>query len=204
MIFILDDEQRADLKLLESLAAEYIDEFCRLGVEFVRAGEKEKIYTKAGSALGIDSAAVQKLLHAISYVFLEGGRLALTPEEFHESLKASGVAPASKQLETLTSTYTVEQEFLRSSCLTPSGNAIPQYQNLEWRLDVELSRRGNLHVCEPSFLLQLETAGEQPTNHGRHMFECDYATLHHITTQLDAALAEGNNPRSRRIQRYIR
>jgi len=94
--------------------------------------------------------------------------------------------------------------------LAEKSFSLPQYQNLEWRLDVQLGSRSVRNQNEPLFLLKLDThstALNQETSQPeiqQHFLQTDYINLKHLTYELEAALQEMKSGHCRRIIRNIK
>jgi hypothetical protein len=85
---------------------------------------------------------------------------------------------------------------------TAFSMTLPEYQHLDWRIDVELGRRTVSQDATPKFMLRLDLAegGEGRSLH----LQSDYANMKHLLAQLEAAVAEERSVHARRFQRYIR
>lgn len=98
--------------------------------------------------------------------------------------------------------------------------SIHRYQNLEWRLDIELARRNSTTVTEPKFQLRLDvstidsssTESPLPSNSfavsvsetcTSHHLQADYANMKNLQVQLQKALDELGGVHSQRMMRYI-
>eukprot|EP00762_Andalucia_godoyi_P003820 ANDGO_08611.mRNA.1 COMM domain-containing protein 2 len=198
MLLILEEEQKNDLKLLDGMDPAVLGDFVPLAVSFFRTGEKEKVVTKAASMLSVAQPVVQRCLYGLSMLYLQCAKQGMTAKECLDSLTAAGCAQAVATR--VSDEYAGAFEYLRSSALKLEDvSDVGKYQNLEWRLDVEISKRALFHTMEPRFVLGLQTSSQ-----GKQFMECSYGTLAHIVDELETALAESTNPRSRRIQRYIK
>jgi hypothetical protein len=80
--------------------------------------------------------------------------------------------------------------------------SLPEYQHLDWRIDVELGRRTVAEDATPKFMLRLDiaTANDAKSIH----LQSDFANMKNILVQLEAAVAEERSVHARRFQRYIR
>jgi hypothetical protein len=81
--------------------------------------------------------------------------------------------------------------------------SLPQYQHLDWRIDVEIGRRSVAQDAEPKFMLRLDTSDPSSDEVRSVHMQADLVSMKHILTQLEAALAEERSVHAKRFQRYI-
>ncbi|KAL4485027.1 hypothetical protein ABPG72_014547 [Tetrahymena utriculariae] len=75
----------------------------------------------------------------------------------------------------------------------------PEYANLRWRFDLQVSSRTNESETKPKILMQLDLL-----NNGKlegHILETDYANLKHLTDELTSALKLHNSLAQKKIQK---
>ncbi|KAL4473539.1 hypothetical protein ABPG74_022403 [Tetrahymena malaccensis] len=75
----------------------------------------------------------------------------------------------------------------------------PEYANLRWRFDLQVSSRTNESETKPKILMQLDLL-----NNGKvegHILETDYANLKHLTDELTQALKLHNSLAQKKIQK---
>ena len=83
-----------------------------------------------------------------------------------------------------------------------TGIGLQEFSDLDWRIDLEVSRRSLDQEALPSFMLRLDLARSDRSS--RSVFlQADPATMRRLQAQLEAALAEEKSVHSRRFQRYI-
>lgn len=83
--------------------------------------------------------------------------------------------------------------------------SLPQYQHLDWRIDVEIGRRSIQQDSDLKFMVRLDTSdpsSKEANTKSVHM-QSDLSSMKHILSQLEAALAEERSVHARRFQRYI-
>jgi COMM domain containing 2 len=92
----------------------------------------------------------------------------------------------------------LQQLFRLSNSLSFGISSIPQYKDLEWRLDVEVDRRSIREISNPVFTCKLNT------NQGDILFSSQYLDLKHVCDVLEQALKESRSTHVRRIRKYIK
>ena len=77
--------------------------------------------------------------------------------------------------------------------------SIPQYQRLEWRLDVEVANRykGDSEHGRPVYTLDLVT------QESTIRMECDYVTLSRMEEELTKAVQSSYSTTARRVEEYL-
>lgn len=83
---------------------------------------------------------------------------------------------------------------------TQHDATLPKYQNLSWRLDIELDKK-SLRQAKPNatYLLHLQLQDQS-----QRLLSAQYHDLVHITSQLEVALKEVNSLHVRRVRNYIK
>lgn len=84
------------------------------------------------------------------------------------------------------------------------GMSLPEYKNLEWRLDVELSSRTVSQEAAPKYTLRLDLSEGSSTKYRSLAFHSDFANMKNLLCRLEDAAAEERGVHARRFQRYIR
>ena len=82
--------------------------------------------------------------------------------------------------------------------------SLPQFQDLQWRIDVSLARRSAAQDASPKFMLNLgltDSSSKDGTCSLR--FQSDHASMKHILDQLEAAVLEERSVHARRFQKYV-
>lgn len=80
---------------------------------------------------------------------------------------------------------------------------LPEYRDLQWRLDVEVGRRMRTKETRPLVVMRLDTVAATGGVESTWM-EADLTNLHHVLDELRAAVGEAKGVHSQRMQRYIR
>jgi hypothetical protein len=88
-------------------------------------------------------------------------------------------------------------------------SAIPQYKDLEWRMEIELDRRNMRQLMRPHFTLNVVTTEQKEwgitneKNENNVYMNAEYHDLRHVTDVLGEALKEIKTQHVRRIRHYI-
>lgn len=200
MLLVLSDEHKEHLGFLIEVDSTVVGEFGRIAVEFLRKGTNPKIYEGAARKLSVAVETVQHGVEGLMYLLTESSKLLISDVDFQDSVLVLGFTEELNQL--LLQLYLEHRKEIRSilSQLNPS---LPQYHNLEWRLDVQLASRALRQQVKPvvSLKLHLEDSGGERR---ARVLQTDPATLLHLISTLEAALAELKTNHCRRILRNIK
>jgi hypothetical protein len=149
MLLNLNERVVRDLALLGAISdPSFISQFCTVSLEFLQSGAKRSMFTRAATALGVEVEVVAGCIMALSHVFLESARANLSAAEVSASLGDVAVTEAGKKI--IAEFYTSNQRALRDKLLGGSGPqggagigsspAVPEYRQLDWRLEIEVRR----------------------------------------------------------------
>lgn len=198
MVLTLSKEVEEDVRLLTRLPPAGFKEFCKISIENILQGAANRNYAKAAESLKVDVDAVQRAVDGLSEVFIEASKRSVGDEDLQVSLTQLQLSPEAQKI--LLEFYHASSSDIRT-LLSGMAMKLPSYVGLDWRLDVQLASRCLRQQANPSFLLRLETTNPDPIS---HTLECDFANLHHVSEQLQAALAQVKTTHSKRILRYLR
>mmetsp|Transcript_11456 Transcript_11456/g.14158 ORF Transcript_11456/g.14158 Transcript_11456/m.14158 type:complete len:97 (-) Transcript_11456:25-315(-) len=87
------------------------------------------------------------------------------------------------------------------SILAELSFGLPHYDNISWRLDVQVASRTLNKQVEPIFTIKLETL--EPEHKVRYL-QTDIVNLKHIVAELERALQELKSAHCRRIIRNVK
>lgn len=129
-------------------------------------------------------------------MFAEATKYKLTCDDLYDSLLA---------LEFSESTSKIVKEAFSSSnshnALSNCSPSLPEYDNLEWRLDVQLASRSLHQQITPIIRMKLHTSDGEEKN--THIIQTDPVNLRHMSRVIDEALNEMKTNHVRRILRNI-
>ncbi|XP_054556713.1 COMM domain-containing protein 2 isoform X2 [Talpa occidentalis] len=174
MLLDLSEEHKEHLAFLPRVDCAVVAEFGRIAVEFLRRGSNPKVYEGAARKLNVSSDTVQHGVEGLTYLLTESSKLMLYLDN-------------RKEIRTILNE------------LVPD---LPSYQNLEWRLDVQLASRSLRQQIKPSVTIKLHL--HQNGDHNTKVLQTDPATLLHLVQQLEQALEEMKTNHCRRVVRNIK
>lgn len=192
---------------------------------------------KLAERLQRDRSQVERAIQALAYVFASSGKAGLSDEEFQFSL-FDVPQLSEQTLQTLVDTYAREKQELRRllSMGTRAADHVDvtvgnddkqqdaddlavqfesglmlgenRYQDLRWRLDLEVdSRMVRNPMPRARYLVRLDTTksgGKNGATSNQQYFHADYQDLVHMCSTLEAALRELHSVNVRRIKTYIK
>lgn len=200
MIIVISEAHKKDLAFLKEQPVEVLAEFCKLTLGFLRKGDKgsRKVFVGASKKLGVSVKIIEAGINALAFLFSEATKLNLKEQDFVDSIDALAFPDTHNAC--LKEAYLGNKVEIRS-LLHDISMDLPHYNNLEWRLDFQLSSRTSRSLLNPIFLLELETVDKSKTH--TEILQADWANLKHLTTELEAALDTIKEVYARRVSRNI-
>mmetsp|Transcript_24231 Transcript_24231/g.41386 ORF Transcript_24231/g.41386 Transcript_24231/m.41386 type:complete len:199 (+) Transcript_24231:19-615(+) len=198
MVVVLTDEHKADLALLRELPPAALAEFAKIAVEFLRNGPNPKIYSGAAQKLEVSPSDVKGAVEALSFVFAECAKSNITELDFLDTLLV--LAFPQEINEGLKNMYEKYKKEIRS-ILAELSFGLPHYDNISWRLDVQVASRTLNKQVEPIFTIKLETLEPEPRV---QYLQTDIVNLKHIVAELERGLQEMKSAHCRRIIRNVK
>lgn len=173
-------------------------QFCQLALDFTLHGGKTEALAKAAATLGAAPDAVASGVAGLSNLLMEASKNNLRRGEF-----ALGVIdlPASEAVKEQVCDFYLAHSKEVLAHLASRTMGLPEYQHLDWRLDVELGGRMQRSRVEPKFVVRLDTRSPAPRS---RYLEADHAMLKRMIAELSAAEAAVKTTHSQRVARYIR
>jgi len=203
MILVFDEKHKNDLSFIERLAPGILNEFCKIAIQFIKAGSNKNapnIFHGAAQKLGVTREEIQHCVEGLVHLFSESAKHKLSDMDFNDSLLFLELSGELK--ERLKEHYLSNLDELRA-VLSDLSFEPPHYQNLSWRLDLQIASRTQYQQFKPEFLLELTTVdGDDKTQ--KQFLQADYSNLKHLCTELENALKEAQSGHTRRVVRSIR
>ncbi|KAG9494273.1 COMM domain-containing protein 2 [Eleutherodactylus coqui] len=199
MLLVLSDEHRAHLQILTQVEGAVVGEFGRIAVEFLRKGSNPKVYEGAARKLEVSSTTIQEAVEGLTYLLTESSKLMISDIDFQDSVLVLGFPEELNKV--LLQLYLENRKEIRQILSELEPN-LPQYHNLEWRLDVQLASRSLRHQIKPTVTMKLHLKENDELE--TSVLQTDPATLVHIIQELEQALAEMKTNHCRRIVRNIK
>ncbi|KAF2072651.1 hypothetical protein CYY_006030 [Polysphondylium violaceum] len=203
MIIELDAKHKQDLLFLKTLSPEIVNEFCRIGLEFMKSGSNRKLYIGAAQKLNVSPDKIESVIDAITHLFSESSRYLLNENDFNDSL--SPLKFEEELVNQLREVYFENRKDIRN-VLQEFYPHLDHYSNLEWRLDTQVANRSLGQSINPIYMLKLSTKNGNVEGKGLKEFllQTDPNNLKHITTELESALMEAKSYENRLIMRNIK
>eukprot|EP01095_Lingulamoeba_sp_RSL-Kostka_P006411 TRINITY_DN2007_c0_g1_i1.p1 TRINITY_DN2007_c0_g1~~TRINITY_DN2007_c0_g1_i1.p1 ORF type:complete len:218 (-),score=55.28 TRINITY_DN2007_c0_g1_i1:12-665(-) len=198
MVVVLSKKHKQDLQFLIEVDEVILKEFARISVEFLRNGSNPKMLPAAAKKLGVSAGVVQGAVQGLSFVFAESARQNCSDIEFHETLLVLQFPEDLNQ--SLTELYLLHKKEMRK-VLNELTFTLPHYENMNWRLDIQIASRTLNKQMTPIYTLKFEIA--TPNGPRYETLQVDYANLQHLTLEIDNALKELKSTHCRRIMRNV-
>lgn len=167
-----------------------------------------KTYSRAASSLSLTPSQVQSSIEALSALFLFATKKGWNDTQFTQAVaELQFPAPLSSSI---LSVYTSQRAELRYS-LQAGESTLEHYEDLSWRVDVEIGNSALRHMNESIYVCELSTSnrGVGETEYSedekkKHLFEADFATMKHVEEVLEQAIKEVNTKQAKKILRYVK
>lgn len=200
MLLVLSEEQKEHLKFLTSVEIDVFLEFARISLDSILKGSSNpKIFLAAAQKLGVDVNTVKNGISGLQHVLTESSRLMIGEIDFQDSVLTLGFSE--EVITALLQMYLANRREIRN-ILSEMSLGVPQYNDLEWRFDVELASRSLQHQTNPVLIMRLHTKeGEEKS---ADVLQTDPVNLIHLTTELENAMQEMKTAHCRRIVRNIK
>ena len=197
------DVIRSKLALLEGLNPENINGFCKFALESLLDGSASVSFSSVAKKMKKTTAEITDCVLAISKIFVNlvkkkrGTLNSATVYLNSLDLPANSIGVVSK--------FYIENRLPIRKSVTSSGIQLHAYKNVDWRLQMELSRRMAHSTMRPTFLLKLDTTGVgESASEVSHILEADLSTITMMKEQLRAAVKENESVHIQRLYRYVR
>lgn len=198
MLLRLSPENLEHLEFLRDADEQLVNEFGSISLQFLSNGINRKIFKAAAQKLDVDVSIIEKAVVGLMKLFSEASKNGLQGSDFYDSLITLEFNTANaRTLDKLYSECSKDTRHMLSQC-APS---LPQYEDLEWRLDVKLATRCLHQQLTPNVLLKFHIKdGEKQEC---KVLQTDPVNLIHTTQVLEEALGELKTKHVRRIVRTV-
>lgn len=203
MLLVLSEDHKEHLSFLPKVDTAVVAEFGRIALEFIRKGTSTRIYEGAARKLGVPVEMVQHGVEGLMFLMTESSKHMISEVDFLDSVLVLGFGDELNQL--LLQLYLQHNSQIRG-ILGQLPTDMLAYQNLEWRLDVQLASRSIRHQVIPKLTMRLHLTEdcESRRDHYSRILQTDPSTLLHLISTLEAALAAIKTSHARRILRNIK
>ena len=159
MLISFDESTVKDVELLANVSdSGVVDGLLELSLKALKDGVKQSYFGKLGKKLGVDDEIVVRIVEGVAKLTMEAAKANLSKDHF--TLAALDIGLPDATMGALIRFYVehraIVDEIVKSTAQTRPGST-PYYQNLDWRLDVEVARRTLHSSIEPSLLPKLDT-----------------------------------------------
>eukprot|EP00940_MAST-03C_sp_MAST-3C-sp2_P001317 g1317.t1 len=180
----------------------HIGSICKVALQFCSKGKSEALVSKCAKKFQIDEDIVYRAVNGISQMFMLATKQNITPNALNSSLRAE--KNVDEEIVGIITEFYGENSEQIEACLERMVIHLPEYKDLDWRLDMELSKRTLHGRMEPHFTMQLDTldAGRDGGVSRRYL-EIDFAHLKLLHSSLTAAVKERESVHVERMKRYI-
>ncbi|TYZ63673.1 hypothetical protein PybrP1_012212 [[Pythium] brassicae (nom. inval.)] len=204
-----DERVLAAMARAKLLPLEYFETASVAATALFRSEAKPRHKRLARAALaaasGWSQAEMEETVLALAKILMDAAKAELGEHHFRAAVTAMDVP--SEHADALTKLYLEHADAIKASVSRETGTNIPQYQSLEWRIDLEVGSRFVRHSPKPIVTLSVDTL-TQPSSADLPLrrFTCmrvDYDNLRNLERQLENALREVDATHASRIQRYL-
>ncbi|CEG36593.1 HCaRG [Plasmopara halstedii] len=194
------DERVLDgVVLTNALSTENFEELCKLAIRLFGTDKQSKRrLTRAALACGWESEQTEQAVLVIAKILMDGTKADMSEHAFRAFIREMTLLE--KHVEVLA-------QAIRECVSRDKSINIPRYQNLEWRIDLELGTRFHRHKPKPVVTLRLDTATQDCSSTvSQTQSTClrvNYDGLKLMQRQLETALKEVDSIHCSRIQRFL-
>ncbi|XP_076166877.1 COMM domain-containing protein 2-like [Ptiloglossa arizonensis] len=202
MLLTLKPDHKKHVLLLTEHAPQVLQDFCKLALDYLQKGPNIKLYNAAAQKLEVEVNVIKNSVEGLVNLLLESCRYKLNSEDFRDSVIALGFSEDQEAI--LSKLYNTKKDEVLN-VLTNIGFKLPEYQNMEWRFEVQLASRSLLKQVAPLITLDLSIKNSDKNENVEHvLLQTDPVNLLHIVQELEEALQEGRSQHIRRLSRVIK
>lgn len=199
MLLTLSEEHKKHLKFFSELGVDVLNDFLRLALQFIKSGVNTKVFPGAAEKLGVAVTDVKNGVEGLMHFLTECSKTMISELDFQDSALLLGFSE--EMIKELLQVYLDNRKEIRQM-MSDISMDLPHYQDLEWRLDVQVSSRTLKRQTEPDIVMKLVTSDDGQSS--AKVLETDPVNLLHLTNRLEAALRESRSQHCRRIMRNIK
>ena len=148
----------------------------------------------------IEQEVFEKIVEGLLFLLSEASKNYIPEIDFLDSILTLGFSEKMKN--SLKDAYLKNRDQIRKIGKTISVE-LPNYKNLDWRLDIEIASRSLRGQINPIYLLKMETEGSDGEVQS-NLLQTDVVNLKHIVQELENALSESKSGYARRIMRNVK
>merc|ERR1711907_235460 len=186
----------AHLGFIAGLPGPALAQFCGIAIDFISHGPNRSKFAKAAESLGTSVDEVTNGVDALAHLFCIAAKDALGPKGFAAVIRPHGFSEEATK--TLFQVHVGHQANIRK-ILKDMESSAPHYENMHWRLDVQVASKSVRNTVEPTFLMRIDTNDAKGSQ--SHHLEADFANLDHLHQELSEALKASTQPQYNRVSR---
>uniref|UniRef100_A0A7S2FVU4 COMM domain-containing protein n=1 Tax=Florenciella parvula TaxID=236787 RepID=A0A7S2FVU4_9STRA len=195
---VYDSRVVADLSnLLAKVSPDQLRPIAEVALRFIVTHEASVEVGELAAQMNSRPDQIRPVVHGLSSAFWECAKARLSDELFLQAMTQVSTRPEINQL--LLECYLAKKEDIMQST-SAFGMALPEYQHLDWRIDVELGRRSVYQDANFTFMMRLDVDNGEESS---IQLQADYANMKNLQKELESAVAEAKTAHSMRFQRYI-
>ncbi|XP_077573360.1 COMM domain-containing protein 2 isoform X1 [Stigmatopora nigra] len=221
MLLVLSEEHKEHLEFLNKVDATVVGEFGRIALEFLRRGIKPKVYDGAARKLSLPAETVQRGVEGLMYLMTQSSKHMLSESDFVDSVLSLDLGEELNQ-SLLQLTLTAPGRVSRADVPTarqrdPSrldAAATPLARLLQPPLEIgrpvplshlnQLASRSLRQQTAPSLSVVLQLTQGPGSPGAARILQADPATLLHLLSILEGALAALKSTHARRVLRNVK
>eukprot|EP01091_Cochliopodium_minus_P018203 TRINITY_DN7309_c1_g1_i1.p1 TRINITY_DN7309_c1_g1~~TRINITY_DN7309_c1_g1_i1.p1 ORF type:complete len:202 (-),score=77.20 TRINITY_DN7309_c1_g1_i1:97-702(-) len=201
MIILFSEDQKKQLELLNKFKEDLIDVVIEYAIECIKSGYTLTSLKQLAEKVKIENLdALEKIIEALVFLFEDAAKYFIPEIDFLDSILTLGFSEKLKNA--LKDAYLQNREVIRKIGKSISVE-LPNYKNLDWRLDVEISSRSLRGQVTPIYLLKMELE-DSNDNVQSNLLQTDVVNLKHIVSELENALSESKTGYARRLMRNVK
>lgn len=181
------------------VSPEQLTPVAECAVRFLVSAEASVEVGELAAGLKSRPEQLRPVVHGLAGAYWECAKARLSDDLFLQAM--SQVTSRAEISQLLLEVFSARKEDIMQST-TAFGMSLPEYQHLDWRIDVELGRRSVFQDSNFTFMMRLdiEAGSKQPQS---IQLQADYAHMKKLQKELESAVAENATAHSQRFQRYI-
>ncbi|CAI5736529.1 unnamed protein product [Hyaloperonospora brassicae] len=204
--FAVDERVVEAVGQTRALSVANLETAGRLAVQLLTSDNPSKqIRKRTASRTGWECEQMEHAVIALAKIFMDGAKAKLSGHAFRSVV--AGMSLPEQHVDVLVQLFDAHRIDIRQCVSKDTGTCVPQYRNLEWRIDLELGTRFCRNSPKPIVTFRLDTASQkQSATLPQIQTTClrvDYDGLKLMQRQLEAALNEIDSVHCSRIQRYM-
>ncbi|XP_045470288.1 COMM domain-containing protein 2 [Harmonia axyridis] len=204
MLISLRNDHKEHLNLLKDQSVQVVVDFCKLAIDYLNNGPNTKLYATAGEKLSVPVENIQNTVLGLVNLLILSCQHKLSEADFRDSILTLGF---NDEQEVILNKFYQRKKVEISQILHELSVKEPHFDNLEWRLEVEVASRCLRYQANPKITMDfsLKTRKENCVDYEvtHHIVQTDVNNLNYICSELEKALNESRGRYCRKLQRTL-